>query len=606
MASNLSLTDPTQFLTQMFANSGQQTNPWYTIANQFVPRNLHDVIRWARYITIQSPTTTEVIRKLCTYPITEFLVDTDSEEIREKYEKVFQSFKLKQVLQDIGFDYHTLGNVFISIYFPIQRILTCPGCKIEYPAKKAEFTDFKNYMYLGTCPACSYKGQFLRRDIKSQNISDMNVIKWSPENIAVDHNPITGECEYYYKIPNDIKKKVQIGHKLFVNSVPWAFIEAVKNNQNFKFDNGNIFHLRNLSTGAIVEGCSVPPLISLYGLVFYQATLRKANEAIAMEHMNPLRVVFPAASGASIDPVVAMSMKNFVENIQDAIKRHKRDKNYFMISPAPVGYQPIGGDGKNLLVSQEIQQAEDTILLALGVSRELLSGLTNWTSSTVGLRMLHNTLLNYTMQLEGLINWIMHKVATYLSLPLCGVTLAPFRLADDDVMKQNLIELLKTGNISLSTVMESMGLDYSKELENIKDDMVEKAQNQIKTKFEVDQATFMAAKKTGDRLDQNTDYQAILVQAQQLAMQLGGPDAAASNEMLAELRIQNYPLYVMTMKLLEEQQAGMVQAPATDGTPPNEASTSEGGGSGGGAPSGGGDGEPTDEQDPHKHHKSKY
>lgn len=613
------ITDPSLFLAQSVMNSGQTPNPWFTLANTFIPRNLHDVIRWSRYITIHSPTTTEVIRKLCTYPITNFLTDSDSKEIRNKYEKIFDSFKLKQTLQDIGFDYYTLGNVFVSIYFPIVRMLTCPGCKIDYAAKKAEFLTFKNYMFEGTCPNCGYKGIFQRKDTKSQSIADMNIIRWNPENIAVANNPITGECEYYYKIPNETKKKVQSGDRLFVNTVPWGFIEAIRNNQDFKFDVNNIYHLRNLSTGAVVEGCSIPPLISLYGLVFYQATLRKANEAIALEHMNPMRVVFPQATSANADPVVAMSLKNFVENMQDAIKKHKRDKNHFLIAPGPVGYQPIGGDGKNLLVSQEIQQAEETILLSLGVSRELLSGLTNWTSSTVGLRMLQNTMLSYTTQIEGLINWIMHKTCTYLSLEVCEVTLAPFRLADDDVLKQNLIELLKTGNVSLSTVFELFGMDYNDELEKIKDDMVAKEMNKIQTKFEVDQAAFMAAKKTGDQLDQNTDYQAILVQAQGMANQLGMIDPNAANEALSELKLTNYPLFVMTMRFLEEKQQGVIQtgapvnqdqSPAEPGGEPVDGGGPQQGGGGGGQPAGGAQGgspqDATPEQDPHQHHKAKY
>lgn len=602
--------NPAASLDLLFNNSGATPSPWFTIANQFVPRNLHDVIRWSRYITLQSPTTTEVIRKLCTYPITEFLVDSDSEDVRKKYERIFESFQLKQRLHDIGFDYHTLGNVFISIYFPIQRILSCPGCKTEYPAKKAEFLTFKNFHFDGMCPYCGYKGAFLRRDVKSQNVADMNIIKWNPENIAVDHNPITGENEYYYKIPNEIKKKVHMGHRLFLNTVPWGFVEAIKNNQDFKFDNGNIFHLRNLSTGAVVEGCSIPPLISLYGLVFYQATLRKANEAIAMEHMNPLRVVFPQPGSGNLDPVVTMSLKNFVENMQDAIKRHKRDKNYFLIAPAPVGYQPIGGEGKNLLVSQEIQQAENQILLSLGVSTELLSGQTNWTSSTVGLRMLHNTLISYTTQIENLIKWIMGKVSVYLNIELCKVTLAPFRLADDDILKQNMIELLKTGNISLSTVMESLGLDYNEELEKIKDDAVAKAMNQIKAKFEVDQATFMAAKKVGDQLDKNTDFQSMLVQAEELANQLGGPDAQMGNEVLSQLKIQNYPLYLMVMKLMQEKAANMITPSGGEGQMPGQGTATPGQGTGSpgqGTGSPGNDGGPDEEGgDPHAGQISRF
>jgi hypothetical protein len=600
--------NPDLILQQLISNNGGTPSPWFTIANQFVPRNLHEVIRWARYITLQSPTTTEVIRKLCTYPITEFIVDTESEELRKKYKQIFDSFKLKQTLADIGFDYHTLGNVFASIYFPIHRILTCPGCKMEYSAKRAEFLEFKNWVFTGECPNCAYKGPFLRKDQKSMNIADMNIIKWDPENIAVAHNPITGEHEYYYKIPNSIKRKIQTGSKLYVNSVPWGFIEAVKRNQDFKFDAGNIFHLRNLSTGATVEGCCIPPLISLYSLVFYQATLRKANEAIAMEHMNPMRVVFPQPTTANADPSVAMSLKNFVERMDDALKKHKRDKNYIVIAPGPVGYQPIGGEGKNLLVSQEIQQAEEQILMSLGVSKELLSGTTNWTSSTVGLRLLHNTMLSYSTQILDLIKWIVAKVCTYLNIVIVDVTMTPFKLADDDVLKANMIQLLQSGDISLTTLFESFGLDFHEELERMKEDAVAKAQNQIEAKFEVDQATYLAAKKTGDRLDKNTDYQAILVQAEQIANGLtnsatmmgqatpgeggesgqggegeqmqSGPDMAMNQEMLSELKINNYPLYVMVMKLMEEKRA---QASSQAPLQPGQGAGAPGGAADGGA-----------------------
>lgn len=109
--------NPDLMLQQLISGAGTP-NPWFNIANQFLPRNMHDVIRWSRYITLHSPTVTEVIRKLCTYPITEFIVHTPDEKIRARYEEVFESFKLKQTLQDVGFDYFTLGNVFYFGLFP--------------------------------------------------------------------------------------------------------------------------------------------------------------------------------------------------------------------------------------------------------------------------------------------------------------------------------------------------------------------------------------------------------------------------------------------------------------------------------------------------------
>jgi len=178
-------------------NYGMTKSPYFTIANQFLPRNLHDVIRWARYITLHSPVTTEVLRKLSTYPITEFIIDSENRDTVALYKRIFDSFKLKTALHDIGFEYHTVGNVFVSLYFPIQRTLQCPNCGTDHNAKNAPFAQFKEFSFVGTCPKCSTQVRFLRKDTKSTNISDMNIIKWDPLNISVNHNIITGEYEYY-------------------------------------------------------------------------------------------------------------------------------------------------------------------------------------------------------------------------------------------------------------------------------------------------------------------------------------------------------------------------------------------------------------------------
>lgn len=536
---------------------GAQGNPWFTVANQFVPRNLHDVIRWARYISIQSPTTSEVIRKLSTYPITDFIVDTEQLNTKKRYEQVFKSFKLKEILQDCGFEFFTIGNVFLSIYFPIHRELICNTCKTSFNVKNAPWATFKQYQFQGTCPQCGNKGMFSHKDSKSTSIDDMNLIKWTPEHIAVGHNPITGESEYYYRIPNTIKAKIQKGDRLFVDSIPWAFIDAVRYNQDFKFDKGSLFHLKNISSGGTVEGISVPPLLSLFSLVYYQATLRKANEAIALEHLNPLRVIYPAAQTGNSDPVVSMSIRNFRNNMEDALKRHKSDKNHVVIAPTPVGYSALGGDGKSLLVAQEIQQAEDTILLSLGVSRELLSGISNWTSSSIGLRMMENLMTSYTGRLQDLIDWIMNKVATYLSMDIVNVTMVPFKLLDDDNFKNLLGQLVSTGDASKRTLFEEIGLDFHKEQERVKEEAALKASIAVETQYEVDQAHFMAARGAGEKMEDKEDYKAIVAEATQIADQLISQDPNKVNSLMSSLKIQNYSLYIMVSRILEEYQSSM-------------------------------------------------
>ena len=103
-------------------NRGFTPNPFFTIANQFMPRNFKEVLRWADYITTQSPTAAEVIRKHATYPITTFTYETTNDVLENRYKKIEKVLRLKHTLNTIGFDYYTRGNVFISMYMPFNRI----------------------------------------------------------------------------------------------------------------------------------------------------------------------------------------------------------------------------------------------------------------------------------------------------------------------------------------------------------------------------------------------------------------------------------------------------------------------------------------------------
>jgi len=529
---------------------GTTPNPWFNIANQFTPRNLHDVIKWSRYITVQSPTITEVIRKLSTYPITTFVHDTKNIELKKKYEHIVRSLDLKNKICDAGFDFYTIGNVFLSVYFPIQRNLVCPKCTTSYNSVNADFARFTKYSFTGVCPGCNDKVVFSINDVKSLDIDDINLIKWSPENVSVNHNPITGESEYYYQIPGTVKRKIQQGDKLFVNSIPWGMVEAVKEGKDFKFDSKNLFHLKNISMGSVLEGLGLPPIISMYSLVFYQAVLRKANEAIATDYLAPLRAVFPQGQSANGDPVVSMSLAGFSKKIESALKKHKSDPNHILISPVPLGYQNLGGEGKSLLVSPEIKQAEETMLLGLGVSLELLSGTTNWTSSTVGLRMLENTMNQYTAQIQNLVDWVFVKISSYLNIEKVETTMTPFKLTDDLQAKQLLSELVLNGEGSMSTLFEAFGMDYKEELERKKDDSIAKASSEIEAEKGIEIARFLKNRNTSDDADSDSGFEDAKAQAHDLTHQVASASLDARRNMLVQIVRKDEAMANMVLQLL--------------------------------------------------------
>jgi hypothetical protein len=492
------------------------------------------------------------MRKLSTYPITKFTIEAKDPAVKSKYEKLIKSFRLKSALHDIGFQYFTLGNVFVSVYYPFVRSYTCKHCGSMFQSETAGFLKFKNYEMVGTCPKCNSDGVFERKDVKSTNVDDMNLITWDPVNISVNHNPISGKSKYYYKIPNDIKKKLQTGERLAWDSTPWEFIQCVQESKDFEFAEGHIFHMRNVDMGAAVDGISIPPLISHFNLVFYQATLRRANESIATDYMTPMRVIFPQPQTTNSDPVVSISLRNFTSKMQEALIKHKHDNNHILIAPVPIGYQAVSGEGKALLVSQEIMQAEESLLLSMGVSRELLSGTTNWTSSTVGLRMLRNTLDSYVAQILELLEWISTKVSSYLGIPMTHLGLTPFQLTDDDALKSVLINLANTGNVSLTTIYESLGRNYEEELERIGEDAKRKARHEVRVKFEVEQSQYLEGLEINKNNEQDDAYLEALKQSQEIAAQLIQADPATTTAVMNQLRITDYAKYLMVSKLVEE------------------------------------------------------
>lgn len=549
------ITNPVEdYLSQ--AKRGGAPNPFYVVSTQFLPRNFNDVIRWSRFVITQSPTLMEVIRKLATYPITEFIINTPNKAAKDKYTKILKSIRLKSFLNEVGFDHYTLGNVYISIYFPINRFLQCPTCYTEYKYEDVKDSiRFKNYIFEGACKKCQHSGAFTRIDRKSMDIEDMNLIRWPVENVSVHRNPITNKTDYYYTIPNYVKKGIMIGDPTYITGTPWSIIEAVKDNKDYKFDNKNFYHFKNITLGDLLNGYGIPPLISIYSLVYYQALLRRANEAIATEHLTPLRFVSPKQGSGTTDPGVVVNLSSFASKIEENLKKFKKDPNHIAISPVPVDITNMGGEGRALLISQELQFAEETILMGLGVPRELMAGTINWTSSTVGLRLLENTLNNYLTQVRELIEWIVTKINAYFNISDVEIDMVPFKLIDDDATRQQLAALLERGQVSVSTYLKAFGLDLDEELDQMKKDEAKLAAFGIEKEHIVAVTKFAKAKDMASNKTEDDDYAKSMELAQQYFQQImANQDPNAQKAALMQLRQEDPGLYQQVVTMIEQYQ----------------------------------------------------
>jgi hypothetical protein len=178
--------------------------------------------------------------------------------------------------------------------------------------------------------------------------------------------------------------------------------------------------------------------------------------------------------------------------------------------------------------------------------------------------MLKNTLDSYVGQVEELLDWISTKTSSYLGIPNVKVSLTPFQLTDDESLKIVLTNLISTGNVSMSTVYESLGRSYEEELEKIAEDAKLKARHDVRVQFETEQAQYLEGLEINKLSEKDDSYMETLKECQSIAQQLTSADPMSIRLVLDNLRVTDYAKYLMVSKLIDEaSQNAMTSAEAT-------------------------------------------
>jgi hypothetical protein len=240
------------------------------------------------------------------------------------------------------------------------------------------------------------------------------------------------------------------------------------------------------------------------------ATLRKAQESIAQEHIVPFDFMYPTPS-AQMDPFVHSDLGNWKNRVEEAIQKHRRDQNYKAVLPVPVGFGRLGGDGKMLLLTPEINTLTQQIVGGMGIPQEFIFGGLNWTGSSVTLRALQNDFLHNQTQLLDLVKWTKNRIKTFLRIPdVQNLRFLDFKMADDIQRRQQILSLNAQRKISDETLLTEFGLDYKKEQQKILQEI--KIQNDIQ-----DIVARAQAKTSGEAQVISYNYQQKLQELQENA-----------------------------------------------------------------------------------------
>jgi hypothetical protein len=443
-------------------------SPFFDVAQSYMPPTVKELFKWCRFFFYTDPMIGSVVTKLAEYPITDFIYNTKHRQIKDRWKKIFEDvMDLKPVLIQIGLDYFSYGNAFVSINLPFKRFLVCQGCKTEVALDELNTEwKFSNYKFSLKCAKCSNDQPAEIKDVPLYNEHDVNLVRWDPQNIEIDYNPITGRSKYRYRVPNKTRRDILSGRKEIMADLPAIFIQAVKEKKDIVLAEKNIFHFKRPTLAEQDMGWGKPIILHSMKRLFYLYVLRRAQEAIALQRILPLEFVFPQAN-ASQDPYQHVNLATWSTSIQEEVLKWRRDPNYISIVPVPVGLERLGGDGRALLLGPEIEIANKEIAAGMGVPLELSFGGLSWSGSSVSLRMLENHFLIYRRLLLRFVNWLKGKLRNVLKLPDVEIGFTEFKMADDIQRKQMVLQLNSAQKISDRTLLTESGFDMDIENDNI-------------------------------------------------------------------------------------------------------------------------------------------
>jgi hypothetical protein len=297
------------------------------------------------------------------------------------------------------------------------------------------------------------------------------------------------------------------------------------------------------SPSGIDQQWGFPPLAATIKLFLYTLVLRKANEAIALEHIVPMRILHPAPQGTQ-DYTQMINMARWQHEMKYNIRRWRRDPLHIMFAPVPVGVATMGGDGRAMLTLGEVQEAEQNIMAALGIPLEFLMGGLTKAGMEATLRLVENQLQGNTDDMNGLLQWYTDKLSKLLGWERIDTNLTPLKMVDDTETK-NLVVQLATGPqpmVSLTTMFDRVGLDINEEREKR---LQEAVQNTLSQQVQQQLAGAQGL---------NYDPQAVIGKADGIAQQFAALDDGTRRSQMHALQVEDPVMYAVVVQRLQAQE----------------------------------------------------
>lgn len=443
------------------------------VDNANITENIREIFKIAYFLYVSNGTIAAAVNKLVEYALTELDYETENQEALEIVKDILENkLKIIDIIFKLGLDYFIYGNAFASVVAPFMREFVGVYTKTVYTPKVVNGQpnwEFKEKQLYFRGPN-SYEPVEVRDTIlKNRNF---NIVVWNPSEIEINYNEYANVAEYYVKINKGFVKRL-MKDEFLLRTTPYAFLEAIiKGTTTVKLNQNNLVVFQRVSPSGKFTPWGLPWIVHAFKDTYYYMLLESAQEAILSERMVPYRYIYPPTELITQGSPLTLDLNDWKRKVTTALTNWKLNPNNIQIFPVPVGVGQLSGEGKSVTVFAEMDFANNQIIQDLQVPMEFIKGGLTWSGSSVSLRMLENHFINFRERIEEILNKIVAIILNILELPKVSVKLRPFKMADDIQRKQMYLQLYQMQTISKKTLLKEFDIDYERELELQRQEML--------------------------------------------------------------------------------------------------------------------------------------
>lgn len=554
-----------QFFNNAERGNGRYPNPFFGIPHQYLPTHMDGMLWWAEQFLLRFGFYRTALQRIADYFITQVNVDCDDEEARKEYVELLEKMNWKAILQESGLNLLAYSNAFISINQGFTRFLNCPRCNKFSLINRLHNFKFVKGQYYYNCPSCNYDGVHKLVDKPVKDVERINVVNWNPREIKLQSEESSGNCEYYWDIPQQYKKKVtQEGNNFYPKVVPAMIYKAINEDRMIEFSRKTFVHLKMPTPSSLkTDGKSVPLSMYMFDNFFMLKVLERYNEVICYEDINPFRVIAMADNVAPSNPIFASQDGGaWAAAVDSMLENHRRDPGSYYKFPFTLNFQQLNGQAKNLAPVELIDYAQKNILNALNIPQELFTMTLQTQAVGPALRLFENSWTCIVDNYNRLLQHIGDVVGKIQGLPSAKFSLMPINFADDMERKSVIGQLVSSNSIARSEFLKLYNFDFEDQLRKKMQEEVtaaeiqeeEQRRQQLKAMNSKDLFNQQqgGAQGAGSNISATGNPQEILAQAEQIAAQLQKADGPTRRQELQKIKAQNETLWSAVKARLQQ------------------------------------------------------